>query len=234
MNINDLEQIKKKSVMINMSKNLSRLILFIFLIGSSCIMGQEINNKTIYTEKKPQYLKAGLLEFFSGDFSMYYERVISNKISLEAGAGIVFKNFLKEFVEENTSANSKQVIPGPSLSASIRYYPYIPGELFYLSAGYKYRRYRTKYTNISNANQQEETFKEYYGKSIYRLGAGFNFVLDEKMLLDLYSGIGFFGASSKTYFQQINDDTGEYEFISDIQKETKLHFNIGVKISYKL
>ena len=217
-----------------MSKNISRFILYIFLIISPSVIAQEINNRDISSENKPHYLKAGLLEFFSGDFSMYYEKVISKKVSLEAGAGIVFKNFLKEFVEENSTANSKQVIPGPSLSASIRYYPYIPGELFYLSAGYKYRRYRTKYSNISNTNQQEETFKEYYGKSIYRLGAGFNFILDENMLLDLYSGIGFFGASSKTYFQQINDDTGECEFISDIQQETKLHFNIGVKISFKL
>ena len=209
-------------------------LLFVFLILTCCnsLFAQE-KKEDKQPKYKHHYLKVSLLEFFSGDFSFFYERSLNKKISTEIGAGIVFKNFIREFVDENTSSDGRKVIPGMSFNVGIRYYPYIPGELFYLSADYKYRRYRTKYTTTGN-NGENLNFNEYNGRSIYRLGVGYNLGLDERMFLDFYSGIGFWGDSNKTYFQQINANTLEYEFIQDIQKETKLHFNIGIKFSYKL
>ena len=209
-------------------------LLFVFLILTFCnsLFAQE-KNEDKQAKYKHQYLKVSLLEFFSGDFSFFYERSINKKISAEIGTGIVFKNFIREFVDESTSSAGRKVVPGMSFNVGIRYYPYIPGELFYLSADYKYRRYRTKYTTTGN-NGENLSFNEYNGRSIYRLGVGYNLALDERMFLDFYSGIGFWGDSNKTYFQQINANTLEYEFIQDIQKETKLHFNIGIKFSYKL
>ena len=196
------------------------------------IEAQEIEKK-MPNPNKNHFVKVSLLEFFSGDFSVFYEHSLSKKISVELGAGIVFKNYIKEFVDETPTSTGRKVIPGPSLNAGIRYYPYISGELFYLSADYKYRRYRTRYTTIGN-NSEELNFNEYNGKSIYRLGVGYNMSLDGNMFMDFYSGVGFLGNSNKTYFQQINETTSEYDFLYDIQKETKLHFNIGIKISYKL
>ncbi|MDG1842498.1 MAG: DUF3575 domain-containing protein [Crocinitomicaceae bacterium] len=209
-------------------------LLFVFLILTFCnsLFAQE-KNEDKKAKYKHQYLKVSLLEFFSGDFSFFYERSINKKISAEIGTGIVFKNFIREFVDESTSSAGRKVVPGMSFNFGIRYYPYIPGELFYLSADYKYRRYRTKYTTTGN-NGENLNFNEYNGRSIYRLGVGYNLALDSRMFLDFYSGIGFWGDSNKTYFQQINENTLEYEFIEDIQKETKLHFNIGIKFSYKL
>jgi len=208
------------------------LFVIILIIYIPNIKSQEIEKK-VRNPNRNHYIKASLLEFFSGDFSLFYERSLNRKLSAEGGVGIVFKNYIREFVEEVASSTGRKVIPGMSLNVGIKYYPYISGELFYLSADYKYRRYRTRYTTIGN-NSEELNFNEYNGRSIYRLGVGYNMALDENMFMDFYSGVGFWQNSNKTYFQQVNETTSEYDFLFDIQKETKLHFNIGIKIAYKL
>ena len=116
-------------------------ILFFYLLPS---FGYGQKQAPLFHVYKNQ-AKIGVQEIFMGDLSGYYERVLSKKVSVEFGSGVVLRNYLREFVQETVQPESRRILLGMSMNAGLKYYPIIQGEALYLSMVYKVRRYRTQY-----------------------------------------------------------------------------------------
>jgi len=178
-------------------------------------------------------VKLGVQEIFMGDLSGYYERVLSKKVAVEFGAGVVLRNYLREFVQETVQPESRRILLGMSMNAGIKYYPFIPGEAMYLSMDYKVRRYRTQYKTVSTIGNETLIFNEFDQKNIFRLGIGYMYCLDDHAFLDFYSGVGLAGLTNQSMVPQMNPNTNEWEFIKSRTHDVKLHFNVGLKFGYR-
>ena len=212
-----------------MKKTLVLYFLFLFLFAS---FGYGQKHPPLFHVYKNQ-VKLGVQEIFMGDLSGYYERVLSKKVSVEFGAGVVLRNYLREFVQETVQPESRRILLGMSMNAGIKYYPFIPGEALYLSMDYKVRRYRTQYKTVSTIGNETWIFNEYDQKNIYRLGIGYVYCMDDHIFLDIYSGVGLAGLTNQSMVPQMNPNTNEWEFIKSRTFDVKLHFNVGLKFGYR-
>jgi len=170
---------------------------------------------------KPQRfsaVKLSVAPILVGEMAGLYEQSFSKKTSFEVGIGLLTDNYIKNALQEVVIVNARKVVPGPSASIGLRYYPMTLGENLYFSAEYKYRLYR------NNFSQDGGTLitKEYYQRMIPRVGFGYHFYLDKRFFIDFSANLGF--ALDKRY------QVGDLEPIKTI----KLNAGIGLKFSYRI
>lgn len=170
---------------------------------------------------KPQRFSAAKLSvapIFVGEIAGLYEQSFTKKTSFEVGLGLLTDNYIQNALQEVIVVNARKVIPGPSASFALRYYPMNLGENLYFSAEYKYRLYR------KNFSQDGGTLvtKEYYQRMMPRVGFGYHFYLDNRFFVDLSVNLGF--ALDKKF------QVGDLEPIKTI----KLNAGIGLKFSYRI
>jgi hypothetical protein len=170
---------------------------------------------------KPQRFTATKLSvapIFVGEIAGLYEQSFTKKTSVEIGLGLLTDNYIQNALQEVLVVNARRVVPGPSASIGLRYYPMSLGENIYFSAEYKYRLYR------KNFSQDGGTLitKEYYQRMIPRVGFGYNFYLDKRFFIDFSANLGF--ALDKKF------QVGDQEPIKNI----KLNAGIGLKFSYRI
>jgi hypothetical protein len=170
---------------------------------------------------KPQRFSATKLSvapIFVGEIAGLYEQSFTKKTSFEFGLGLLTDNYIQNALQEVLVVNARKVIPGPSASIGLRYYPMNLGENIYFSTEFKYRLYR------KNFSQDGGTLitKEYYQRMMPRVGFGYNFYLDKRFFIDFSANLGF--ALDKKY------EVGDSEPIKNI----KLNFGIGLKFSYRI
>jgi hypothetical protein len=170
---------------------------------------------------KPQRFTATKLSvapIFVGEIAGLYEQSFTKKTSFEFGLGLLTDNYIQNVLQEVLVVNARRVVPGPSASIGLRYYPMSLGENIYFSAEYKYRLYR------KNFSQDGGTLitKEYYQRMIPRVGFGYNFYLDKRFFIDFSANLGF--ALDKKF------QVGDQEPIKNI----KLNAGIGLKFSYRI
>lgn len=176
--------------------------------------------------------KVGLQEIFYGDLSFYQERVLSKKIALEFGAGVVFRNFVKDFFQESNQSSADKMLIGPSFNSKIKYYPFIPGESFYFSADYKFRRYRTQYSTLSTAGKTL-FFNEFSQKNIFRFGLGYIQCIDDHFCIDYYTSVGLCGVLDQNIIPIYNQSTQNFDYSKDKSKNIVLHYVAGIKFGYR-
>lgn len=207
-----------------------RIILFFFyvflLTESFCQTKQSLFNPS------KNLSKIGVQEIFNGDFSLYQERVFTDKLSAEVGLGIVLRNFIKDFFQENTPSDTRKTLLGPSFSLKAKYYPYIPGEAFYFSAEHKFRRYRTQYSTTSVSGSMFE-FNEFSQRNVFRIGIGYIHCVDEHFFIDYYTSVGMSNVLDQNRIPIYNQTTGEYDYEKDKSRTTALHFVAGLKFGYR-
>ena len=170
---------------------------------------------------KPQRFtttKLSVAPIFVGEIAGLYEQSFTKKTSFEFGLGLLTDNYIQNALQEVLVVNARRVVPGPSASIGLRYYPMSLGENIYFSAEYKYRLYR------KNFSQDGGTLitKEYYQRMIPRVGFGYNFYLDKRFFIDFSANLGF--ALDKKF------QVGDQEPIKNI----KLNAGIGLKFSYRI
>lgn len=170
---------------------------------------------------KPKRFSAAKLSvapIFVGEIAGLYEQSFTKKTSFEVGLGLLTDNYIKNALEEVLVVNARRVIPGPSASIGLRYYPMRLGENIYFSTEYKYRLYR------KNFSQDGGTIitKEYFQRMMPRVGIGYHFYFDKRFFLDFSGNLGF--SLDKKF--QVGD--------SDPIKNIKLNFGIGLKFSYRI
>jgi len=170
---------------------------------------------------KPQRfsaVKISVAPIFVGEIAGLYEQSFSKKTSFEFGLGLLTDNYIKNALQEVVVVNARKVVPGPSASFGLHYYPMTLGENLYFSAEYKYRLYRNKFSQDGGTL----ITKEYYQRMIPRVGFGYHFYLDKRFFIDFSANLGF--ALDKRY------QVGDLEPIKTI----KLNAGIGLKLSYRI
>ena len=196
-----------------------RIQLYLLLCAASLSIGGSLHAQKA---KGPKHLiKFDAAPIFVGEFMPYYEYIFNSKISAEIGVGFVTENYLMDFVQETTYAQSRIQKKGPAFSLSARYYPYRKGDLIYCSAAIKYRRYREAYEQYSIDGGLEEDI-EYNQRIIPRIGLGYHFYFDQHFLLDVSANLGL---AFEKELQVVSSAPISNYF---------LHFGLGFKLVYAL
>lgn len=208
----------------------SFLVLVLFFLFSNNLISQ--GSSALFSHSK-NILKLGINEIFFGDVSVYYERVLTKKLSAEVGTGIVFRDFLKDFFQEVPKSQSDKLLLGPSINLKCKYYPYIPGESLYFSSDFKFRKYRTQYTTTSVSGNNILTFNEFEQRSIFRFGLGFIQCVDQHLTIDYFTSIGLTGVLNKNIVPLFDQNTNDYTYLTDQYRDVLLHFTAGLKIGYR-
>ena len=205
------------------------IFAFIFLWGNNTFSQ---DSKSLFTPSK-NIVKLGINEVFYGDVSFYYERIISKKLAIEVGSGLVFRNFLKGFFQEVPQSTSEKMLLGPSINIKCKYYPYIPGESLYFSTDFKFRRYRTQYSTTSISGNNLLTFNEFEQRNIFRFGLGFIQCVDQHFTIDYYTSIGLTGVLNQNIVPLYDQNTNDYTYLKDQFRDVILHFTAGLKFGYR-
>ena len=205
------------------------IFAFIFLWGNNTFSQ---DSKSLFTPSK-NIVKLGINEVFYGDVSFYYERIISKKLAVEVGSGLVFRNFLKGFFQEVPQSTSDKMLVGPSINVKCKYYPYIPGESLYFSTDFKFRRYRTQYSTTSISGNNLLTFNEFEQRNIFRFGLGFIQCVDQHFTIDYYTSIGLTGVLNQNIVPLYDQNTNDYTYLKDQFRDVILHFTAGLKFGYR-
>jgi hypothetical protein len=205
------------------------IFAFIFLWGNNTFSQ---DSKSLFTPSK-NIVKLGINEVFYGDVSFYYERIISKKLAIEVGSGLVFRNFLKGFFQEVPQSTSEKMLLGPSINIKCKYYPYIPGESLYFSTDFKFRRYRTQYSTTSISGNTLLTFNEFEQRNIFRFGLGFIQCVDQHFTIDYYTSIGLTGVLNQNIVPLYDQNTNDYTYLKDQFRDVILHFTAGLKFGYR-
>ena len=207
--------------------------LFISILMCNVAFSQEPRVITFDSEQEKNsnnnseknIIKISLFEIISGDFPLYYERVLSDKFSLEGSVGITFGDyigglFLDDFSSIDNSSNSNY---GFSFSASLRFYPIEILEEFYIAPEFKYRKYNwereySDMSGISNLYAENRTY------AMPRINLGYSFFYDNQLIFDYYVGIGMNNITENRYDYETNN-------ISE-SKLRRPRVHIGLKIGY--
>lgn len=208
----------------------SFLVLILFFLFSNNLISQ--GSSSLFSHSQ-NILKLGINEIFFGDVSVYYERVLTKKLSAEVGSGIVFRDFIKDFFQEVPKSQSDKLLLGPSINLKCKYYPYIPGESLYFSSDFKFRKYRTQYTTTSVSGNNILTFNEFEQRSIFRFGLGFIQYVDQHLTIDYFTSIGLTGVLNKNIVPVFDQNTNDYTYLTDQFRDVLLHFTAGLKIGYR-
>jgi len=164
-------------------------------------------------------VKMNLAPIAVGEIMPSYEYIFNDKIAIEGGIGFVTENYLRQFIQESITGQTRQLKYGPSFLMSGRYYPFRRAEVIYCKAEVKLRRYKELYQQLNNSGDFE-SIKEYEQRIIPRFGMGYHLFLDQHFFLDIGANIGL------TFIQ-------EYQFgYNDALKNTRFHFGIDFKFAY--
>jgi hypothetical protein len=194
--------------------NVRQLGIFLLILFPVFLVAQSRKPKPL----RFSAIKLSVAPIFVGEIAGLYERSFTKKTSFEVGIGLLTDNYIQNALQEVLIVNARKVIPGPSASIGLRYYPMALGENLYFSAEYKYRLYRKNFSQDGGAL----ITKEYYQRMMPRVGFGYNFYLDKRFFIDLSANLGF--ALDKKF------QVGDQEPIKNI----KLNAGIGLKFSYRI
>lgn len=138
-------------------------------------------------------IKTGALSYFYGSQALYVEKQLTNAFSIQAGAGVAFKDLsgwhkiLYGLDRVNEPADLTYSL-GRVLSASMRYYFHRDGfEQIYISPGFDYKYQPVTYTKgivVPNVPLQNKL-------TIWSLCVGRQYIADSNFVYDFGFGPGY-------------------------------------------
>jgi len=188
------------------------------------------------TERQPSdvtsLLKFGMLEPFSGTFSVYYERVLTDKISAEVGLGLTIDDYLNIAInglDDLFNEGPRQPKIGQAFSLGVRYYPGIVPEEFYVAPEFRFKRYVNTFT-YEDATGLPVVENESRSISIGRLSFGYHYLVQDNIFWDFYGGFGIGQEKGQRYEQFYNDVTEEFEYQNIVETGLTPRLHIGIKL----
>jgi hypothetical protein len=216
-------------------------ILIFFIVFSSCLYAQDDPKIIVHKSQKEKEkelnsskkntLRLSPLELFSGDLPIYYERVISKKLSIELGIGLTYIDFLGNLATTEYTpipAGDRSAKLGYSYFVGIQYYPSEVLKKLYFSAQLKYRIFnweRLKYENSQTI--QLESTKSYL---MPRLNIGYIAHLSNIFTFEYFGGFGLASVKNTVSGDIYNDDTNEFEYTMFEKDRLKLRIHFGFKM----
>lgn len=171
-----------------------------------------------------------------GEIPLYYERRLTNKLSVEAMVGITHSDyaysiFNLEFVGNTGDRESKF---GYMFGGAIKFYPSSESFVFegpFFGLDFRYKVYLTDLINTCSPSSPSESFPERRSVFDAKLFGGYNWLLSESISVELYAGVGVRsqvidgyictgGNSPVTTFAKYDDST------------ERLAFSFGAKIGF--
>ncbi|MGB0933166.1 MAG: hypothetical protein ACPGU5_02725 [Lishizhenia sp.] len=186
--------------------------------------------KTIYKN----LIKLSALEIFSGDISLYYERIVSENFSFEGGLGFTIDDYLEGFFNDsfdNFSSNEDRVSKiGVSTSIGFRYYPFLASEEVYFAPELKYRYYHSDYEFGTNENPV--FFKETKTIINPRITVGYVYFFDDKIFVDMFAGLGIAFQNRQDITSVYDNVNDEYVYSLDNGGGPRPRLSLGVKFGF--
>lgn len=215
------------------------LLLLIFMVISNPLLAQPrvvtFGDEAEKTEKKAydeaNIIKLNLWEFFSSDFSLYYERKLLNRFTFEVGAGVTYNDLFGHIFSPSPHAPEAFAVDkrmGNSFAVGIRFYTSRTFDGFYIAPEYKYRKYNwsddAKFID-ADANVPDLYLDESRVHSIARLSFGYALFYANNIQFDFQAGIGLSSVTEKLY----NPNLGKIE---TLQLSYRPRVNLGFKLGY--
>ena len=215
-------------------KKLVLIILSIFAV-SSFIHAQQssVKMETVESDSKDfsegrSLIKLNPLLFFRGDFPIYFETSVSDKIAVEAGVGFTLIDYFSQplnlinydydYEEENGL--------GYSFRLGLRYYAsdysYMQ-EGFYFGANVRYQLYKAEFTSIENIDYSANNDIKNLD---FRLHVGYLHMWEENFFIEPYAA---FGLRRKTAVSEINYDQNTQTFSTPVGTQMKPILSLGFK-----
>jgi hypothetical protein len=187
------------------------------------VFNADDKKKSASTGDEMNILKIGLAEMFLGDYSLFFERGLTDYFSVEIGAGLTSRSnpsigpfsftFLDDFVDTDIVGRM-----GNSLSAGFRIYPDYVLEDFYFSVDVKRRVYSWE----NSFYQTPEPVRESYSVLYPRISSGQSVIVGDKVVIDYFGGVGFAKIKRNAYDWNTED-------ISTTESQT-LWFHLGLRL----
>lgn len=188
------------------------------------------NSSTVEEKSIDRYnmFKISVLEPFSGDISFYYERIINQNISAEIGLGFTIDDYISLYFNDDFNNSSDRTpLIGPSFGAGLRYYPYLAGDEFYFAPEFKYRYYHSIYENTGTI--PAISYEESKSMTNFRITVGYLHLIDDRIFIDYYAGIGIAMIKTSEYEAIYNSNTGIYDYAIVDRRTPKPRLTLGIK-----
>lgn len=187
--------------------------------------------------KEPDYwtkynlVKFNVLEAFAGDFSFYYERILHENFSVEAGLGVTLSDYFSILWNDSFdfSDDSYEPLLGFSFAVGGRYYPYHAADEFYFAPEFKYKYYHNNkyYTDLMGVEQvAEESRKIATG----RISFGYVYFFDDNIFIDYSAGFGIAKVSDVILEEEYDSVTGQFNYVLDPSSRLVPRFHMGLKV----
>ena len=190
----------------------------------------------------PNLFKVSLFEILAGDISLYYERVLSERLSAEVGLGMTIDDyfagiFSNSIYDDFYFDDDRTALMGYSFGLGLRYYPYSASDEFYFAPEFKYRYYHSEvnYPYTNNMGQvdyfTDENSKDFMN---FRISVGYVYFFDDNIFVDYFAGIGV-AKFKYTYYSSVydpNTDSFDYTQITDGRISPRL--TLGLKFGFAL
>ncbi len=176
-------------------------------------------------------VKLSLLEPFTGDISLYYERVLGKNISAEFGLGMTIDDYMGSVLFEDEGFfvdDTKTSLLGYSFGLGFRYYPYAASDEFYFAPEFKYRYYHSEFGGSPFSAPIEES----KSRANFRISVGYVYFFDDKIFIDYFGGVGVAANKYSRYTDVYNPNTGQTEFAIVDSKRLRPWLTLGVKIGF--
>jgi hypothetical protein len=179
-------------------------------------------------------VKLSLLEIASGDISLYYEKVLAEKVSAEVGIGMTMDDYLGSTIFDDQFgqvSNDVQQLIGYSFGAGLRYYPFRASDEFYFAPEFKHRFYHTLY-NLNNGGPTPLSFEETKTSTNARISVGYVYWFDDNIFVDFYGGVGLNMNKFKEYEAVFDQTTFEYTYVERITQRPMPWLTLGLKFGF--
>lgn len=196
------------------------------------VFNSSSDNKPAYLEKH-NLIKFNVIEAFAGDFAFYYERIMADKLSLEAGLGVTLSDYFSTFYNSDFTFDfaddSVEPLLGFSFALGGRYYPFRAADEFYFAPEFKFKNYKNNRYYTDN-NNVEQVVLESTRWVVPRISFGYVYFFDDNIFVDYFAGFGIGSVTSNQLEQSYNGVTGLWEYEIESKRRLVPRFHIGVKI----
>lgn len=185
-------------------------------------------------------VKTDLLKFVTGEIPIIYERKITNKLSVEAAAGVTysfFENDYTSFIEDDGNQFESKAAFGNVFRGTLKYYPSsdydaIEGWSFGIQAFTK----TNNRTYDGAENFENSSFLN--GKKDSKTRTGVALIISKQMFQDSnicfesFVGLGYANVKSDYYNLEYNGLTGDAEVNRIVEEEGVLNFQFGFRVGF--